>query len=48
MSRRYVCSEEMYQRGRAQYKQALVKYAQWLKAGKPSTADYVGESILNA
>ena len=47
-SRRYVCSEEMYQRGRAQYKQALVKYAQWLKAGKPSTADYVGESILNA
>lgn len=48
MSRRYVCSEEMYQRGRAQYKHALVKYAQWLKAGRPSTADYVGESILNA
>jgi len=48
MSRRYVCSEEMYQRGKAQYKQALVKYAQWLKAGKPRTADYVGESILNA
>ena len=48
MSRRFVCSEEMYQRGRAQYKHAFVKYHQWLKAGKPSTADYVGESILNA
>jgi hypothetical protein len=48
MSRRFVCSEEMYQRGRAQYKQAFVKYHQWIIAGRPSNADYVGESILNA
>lgn len=48
LSREFVVSPEMIERGRHNYLRSFVQIAEWIKSGRPAEYSYIGVTELNA